>query len=273
MADFITFMAAPAVACLIFSGVFTYFGCHVLKREIIFVDIALAQLAALGVTLAETIGHPHGDAETWIFSLLAVLTGAVFFSYTRRWTHRIPQEAIIGIVYVVGASVALLVASQSAHGAEHLRSIMNGSILWVNWPGVGTLVLLVMGVAIPHWIYRKQFWKLSNQYRKSDEEQTVNFLWDFLFYLTLGIIIVSSIETAGIFLIFAFLIVPAVVGTLFSNQLLVQWMIGGAVSAMISLFGLVLSFKMDLPTGATLVCCFGLAFVLALLFSKKQLPG
>jgi len=271
MSDFIIFMAAPAVACLIFSGVFTYFGCHVLKREIIFVDIALAQLAALGVTLAETIGHSHGEAETLIFSLLAVLAGAGFFSYTRRWMHRIPQEAIIGIVYVVGASVALLVASRSAHGAEHLRNILNGSILWVTWPWVGTLVIVVAGVAIPHWIYREQFGKLSNQYRKSDEEQTGSFLWDFLFYLTLGIIIVSAIETAGIFLIFAFLIVPAVVGTLFSNQLLLQWIIGGSVSAIISLSGLVLSFNLDLPTGATLVCCFGLAFIVALLFSNKQL--
>jgi len=269
LSDFLTFMAAPAAACLIFSGVFTYFGCHVLKREIIFVDIALAQLAALGVTLSDVFEHQHSEIEVLLFSLLAVLAGAAFFSYTQRFTTRIPQEASIGIVYVVGASVALLIASQSAHGAEHLRDILNGSILWVTWPRVMTLLFVVALVAIPHWIYRDQFWKLSVQYRQKVKDRS-GYLWDFLFYLTLGLVIVISVKTAGIFLIFTFLIVPAVVGALFSSRFKPQLIIGSMVSVATSLVGLVLSFNLDLPTGATLACCFGLVFFVSLFLYKKS---
>jgi len=263
-------MAAPAAACLIFSGVFTFFGCHVLKREIIFIDIALAQLAALGVTLADTFEHQHSEAEILLFSLFAVLAGAGFFSYTRRFTNRIPQEAIIGIIYVVGASVALLIASQSVHGAEHLRNILNGSILWVTWPRVMILLGVVTLVAIPHWIYRDRFWELSVHYRKDGQQGSKHLIWDFLFYLSLGLVIVTSIKTAGIFLIFAFLIVPAVVGALFSTRFLFQLIIGSFVSAIVSMSGLILSFKLDLPTGATLVCCFGLAFFVSLFLRKNS---
>jgi zinc/manganese transport system permease protein len=270
MSDFLTFMAAPAAACLIFSGVFTYFGCHVLKREIIFVDIALAQLAALGIMIAEIFHQDHGDWETWGFSLLTMLAGAIFFAYTRRLIHRIPQEAVIGIVYVVGASVALLIASKSAHGAEHLRNILNGSILWMTWPRVMILLGMVLVIAVPHWIYRDRFWKVSDQYRQTNGKDPSYILWDFLFYLSLGLIIVISVKTAGVFLIFTFLIVPAVVGALFSTKFISQFVIGSLVSGLTSLVGLVVSFNLDLPTGATLVCCFGLVFLVGILLSKSD---
>jgi zinc/manganese transport system permease protein len=268
MSDFLTFMAAPAAACLIYSGVFTYFGCHILKREIIFVDIALAQLAALGVTLYDTFGRDHNEWEATLLSLILIVAGASFFSYTKKLKNRVPQEAIIGIVYVVGASLALLITSQSAHGAEHLQNILNGSILWTTWPKVMVLLLVVSGITMHHWIYRERFWKLSHQYRHSGEGDSGNQIWDFLFYFTLGIIIVTSVKTAGIFLIFTFLIVPAVIGALFSPVFFSQFIIGTLVSAGTSLSGLVLSFKLDLPTGATLVCCFGLAFTFSLFIRK-----
>jgi zinc/manganese transport system permease protein len=266
MADFLTFMAAPAAACLIFSGIFTYFGCHVLKREIIFVDIALAQLAALGITLADSF--EYGEWVVLMFSLFAVLAGAGFFAYTRKLISRIPQEAVIGIVYVVGASATLLIASQATHGAEHLQNILNGSILWVTWPRVFILIAVVTLVAIPHWIFRDKFFELSNQYRLTAMQESHYAWWDFLFYLTLGLVIVTSIKTAGIFLIFTFLIVPAVVGTLFSAHFKSKFIIGSLVSAVTSLAGLVISFNLDLPTGATLVCCFGLIFLICIFFRK-----
>jgi zinc/manganese transport system permease protein len=270
MSEALPFMAAPAVACLIFSVVFTYFGCHVLKREIIFVDIALAQLAALGIMIGEILHKDHGDWETWGFSLLTMLVGAIFFAYTRRFIHRIPQEAVIGIVYVVGASAALLVASKSAHGAEHLKNILNGSILWMTWTRVMILLGMVLAVAIPHWIYRDRFWKISDQYRQTNGKDSSYLMWDFLFYLSLGLIIVISVKTAGVFLIFTFLIVPAVIGALFSEKFISQFVIGSLVSGLTSLAGLVVSFNLDLPTGATLVCCFGLVFLFSIFLKKPQ---
>jgi zinc/manganese transport system permease protein len=270
MSDFISFMAAPAIACLIFSAVFTYFGCHVLKREIIFVDIALAQLAALGIIITDTFLDGQSEWQSILFSLIAVLIGSCFFAYTKKLTSRVPQEAIIGIVYVVGASTALLIASQSAHGAEHFHNILNGSILWVTWPKVAALLMVVFIIFIPQWIYREQFWKLSHQYRHSGKEDTENNKLDFLFYFSLGLIIITSVKTAGIFLIFTFLIVPAVIGALFSSQFFFQILIGALVSAVTSLSGLVLSFNLDLPTGATLVCCFGVVFAFSLFLRKKS---
>jgi zinc/manganese transport system permease protein len=270
LSDFLTFMAAPAAACLIFSGVFTYFGCHVLKREIIFVDIALAQLVALGVTLADTFRHESNKWEALVISLFFVLVGSAFFSYTRRITNRVPQEAIIGIVYVVGASLTLLIASHSAHGAEQLRNILNGSILWITWSHVLTLLALVAIVAVPHWIFRENFWKLSDQYRQMEKGDRDYVWWDFLFYFSLGLFIVPSVKTAGIFLIFTFLIVPAVIVAMFSKQFNTQLIFGSLVSAVTSFLGLVLSFKLDLPTGATLVCCFGVVFTGSLFLAKKK---
>lgn len=270
MSDFLTFMAAPAAACLIFSGVFTYFGCHVLKREVIFVDIALAQLAALGIIIAESFNQHHSEWEILVFSLLAVLAGAIFFAYTHRLIHRIPQEAVIGIVYVVGASAALLIASKSAHGTEHLRNILNGSILWVTWPRVLILLGVTVVVTIPHWIYRDRFWKVSDQYRQTNGKDSYYILSDFLFYLSLGLIIVISVKTTGVFLIFTFLIVPAVIGALFSAKFISQFLIGSLVSGLTSLVGLVVSFNLDLPTGATLVCCFGLVFLFSIFLGKSQ---
>ncbi len=269
MSDFLTFMAAPVAACLIFSVVLTFFGCHVLKREIIFVDIALAQLAAFGVIFAETFVHTHNEWEVWVYSLISVIAGAAFFANTRKLTYRVPQEAVIGIVYVVTASAALIVASQATHGAEHIQNILNGSILWMTWPSVLKVLGVAIIVAIPHWIYRKKFMKLSNLYRQGGNGLN-NTWWDFLFYLSLGLVIVTSIKTAGMFLIFAFLIVPAVIGALFSTRFISQYIIGSVISALTSLTGLILSFNLDLPTGATLVCTFGLVFIVAIIISKTH---
>lgn len=272
MGDFITFMGAPIAACILLTLIYTYFGCHVLKREIIFIDLSLAQLAALGTTVAFVLHLELDSPESIAISILFILAGSIFFSFTRIHNTKIPQEAIIGIVYVVSASVALLLASQMPHGAEHLKTILNGSILWINWDGVLQIFCVTIIVGGLHWIMRTQILEQSEKYKNSDRRNSWDGVWEFIFYFTLGLVIVFSVKTAGIFLIFTFLIIPAVCGALFSQSIVKQFIIGSVLGILISLAGLFASFFLDLPTGATLVCAFGIAF-LSSLFLRWIIPS
>ncbi len=273
MNDFITFMGAPIAACILLTLIYTYFGCHVLKREIIFIDLSLAQLAALGTTVAFFMHLELDSPGSLALSLLFIVAGAAFFSSTRSLNANIPQEAVIGIVYVVGASVALLLASQMPHGAEHLKTLLNGSVLWINWTGVLQIFGVILLVGGVHWMVWKKIFEQSLTYKNSFDGHSQSWTSDFLFYLTLGLVIVFSVRTAGVFLIFTFLIVPAVCGALFSKSMTKQFIIGSTLGVMTSFTGLFLSFHLDQPTGATLVCTFGVAFFASLLLSRLKKAG
>ena len=263
-------MSAPVAACFLLAIIYTYFGCHVLKREIIFVDLSLAQLAALGTTLAFVLDLELDSPGSHALSSLFVVAGSAFFSYTRNLETNIPQEAVIGIVYVVSASMALLLLSQTPHGAEHLKTLLNGSILWITWGGVLQIFCVTLLVGGVHWMMRTQFIEQSETYKNFTAGKSRGQIWDFLFYVTLGAVIVFSVKTAGIFLIFTFLIIPAVCGALFSRSMVKQFIIGSVLSITVSLTGLLLSFFLDLPTGATLVVSFGMAFFASLMFRKMR---
>ncbi|GJL79839.1 MAG: ABC transporter [Nitrospinaceae bacterium] len=268
MSEFLTFMGPSAAACFLLAVIYTYFGCHVLKREIIFIDLSLAQLAALGTTTAFALDLELDASGSFALSLLFVVAGSVFFSTTRNLGKSIPQEAVIGIVYVVSASVALLLASGMPHGAEHLKTLLNGSILWITWGGVLQIFGVTLGVGGLHWAMRAQFFKLSETYKNADAANSLSKTWDFLFYVTLGLVIVFSVRTAGVFLIFTFLIIPAVCGALFSPSMVRQFITGSILGIVVSLAGLLLSFFLDLPTGATLVCSFGTVFFASLVLRR-----
>jgi len=262
-------MSAPAAGCIILSIIFTYFGCHVLKREIVFVDLSMAQLAALGATVAFIMEIELGTPESLAISILFVLVGGAFFTWTRSFTHRVPQEAVIGIVYIVAASAALLLSSFSVHGDEHLKTMLSGSILWITWKEVIRQFAVSAIVAVLLGIYHKKIEEQSLSYRSLRTTGISSFWkWDFLFYVLLGMVIVFFIKTAGIFTIFTFLIIPATCAALFVDQLFKQFVVGSILAIAVSLIGLTLSFYLDLPTGPTLICSFGAAFFIALIFSK-----
>lgn len=272
MNEFLTFMGPSVAACFLLAIIYAYFGCHVLKREIIFIDLSLAQLAALGTTAAFALDLELDSSGSIALSLMFVVAGSAFFSCTRNLGKNIPQEAVIGIVYVVSASVALLLASGMPHGAEHLKTLLNGSILWITWGGVLQLVCVTLGVGGLHWVMRAQFFAQSAVYKNSVDGNLQSRGWDFLFYVTLGLVIVFSVRTAGVFLIFTFLIIPAVCGALFSPSMVRQFIIGSILGIAVSLAGLLLSFFLDLPTGATLVCSFGIAFLVSLVLRQAKPP-
>lgn len=270
MNDFITFMGAPIAACILLTLVYTYFGCHVLKREIIFIDLSLAQLAALGTTVAFYMHLELDSPGSIALSLLFIVAGAAFFSSTRSLNTNIPQEAVIGIVYVVGASVALLLASQMPHGAEHLKNLLNGSILWIDWTGILLIFCVILVVGAVHWIMWKKIFEQSRTYKNPFDHNPQAWTSDFLFYTTLGLVIVFSVRTAGVFLIFTFLIVPAVCGALFSKSMIAQFITGSVLGILACITGLFLSFHLDQPTGATLVCTFGVTFFVSLFLNRYK---
>jgi len=267
MSEFWTFMAAPAASCLILSVLYTYFGVHVLKREIIFVDLSLAQLAALGATTGMVLDVPPESPLVPLLAFGFILGGAAFFSTTRALASRVPQEAVIGIVYVVAASAALLLASRAPHGAEHIKNLLNGSVLWTTWQDVLRIALAGSAVAAVHWKYFRRFREQSENYLVQPFS-TPDRIMDFIFFATLGLVIVVSVKTAGVFLIFTLLIVPAVCGALFSNSFAGRWLIGAGLGIATSILGLALSYKFDLPTGATIVTCFGIVFLALLPISR-----
>jgi len=263
MSQALELLTVPFLACLILTGIHAYLGLHVIERGVIFVDLALAQIAALGVTSAFLAGHGLQSTAAYFYSLAFTFLGAAIFSLSRMKGGRIPQEAIIGIVYAVSAAAAVLAVDRAPHGAEHIKYILVGSILTVSTQETLNLLLLYSGVGLFHWIFRHRFLLISLDPQEADRQGLWVRFWDFLFYISFGFVVTSSVQIAGVLLVFSYLIVPAVCGSLFSHRvgprLLIGWTLGFAASVV----GLTGSYVWDLPTGATVVCTFGLILILA----------
>lgn len=263
MADFFLLMWKPLAACLILTGIHAYLGIHVVERKVIFVDLSLAQIAALGATVAFLFGFDlHGIAVYW-FSLAATFMGAIVFALTRTRKEKIPQEAIIGIAYAVSAALSILILSRAAEGDEHLRHMLVGNILLVTTPEILKMLILYSAIGILHWKFRKIFLLISTNPDAAYRQKVPVKLWDLLFYISFGVVVTSSVQIAGVLLVFSFLIVPAVIAMLFSDQIHKRLWIGWAAGILTSLFGIGASYFWDLPTGATVVCSFGMVLLAA----------
>src|SRR5689334_17061191 len=247
MNDVLAFLAWPFVACLILTGIHAYLGLHVVERGVIFVDLSLAQIAALGTTIAYLAGHDLHSPVTYFWSLGFTVAGAAVFAITRQPHHaktRIPQEAIIGIVYAVCAAAAILAMSKAPEGTEHLKDMLVGNILTVSWKTVISTAVVYALVGVFHWIFRKQFLAIS-----MGEEIPRARMWDFLFYASFGFVVTSSVSIAGVLLVFSFLIVPSVAAMLYARTVGTRLAFGWSVGALVSGLGVFLSFHYDLPTG------------------------
>jgi len=262
--DLLQFLYLPFLAGLILTGIHAYLGVHVVERGVIFVDLSLAQIAALGTTTAYLAGHDLHSPVTYFWSLGFTILGAAIFALTRVHREtRIPQEAIIGIVYAVSAAAAILAMSKAPEGTEHLKDMLVGNILTVNEGTVIKTAVLYAIVGLFHYIFRKKFLAISIGAHNGDAEQIPNIkLWDFLFYTSFGFVVTSSVAIAGVLLVFSYLIVPSVAAMLFSQSIGVRLAIGWTMGALVSAAGILLSFHYDLPTGATIVCTFGIALAL-----------
>lgn len=258
----ISFLFWPFVVSLILTGIHTYLGIHVVRRGVIFVDLALAQMAALGGTLAILVGHDLHDPAAYWASLGMTFIGALFFSLSRARKERIPQEAIIGIIYAVSAAASIIVLDRAPGGAEHIRSLLVGDILTVTPAQVIKTAILYSGVGLFHWFFRKSFLLVSFHPEEAHRQGYRLRLWDFFFYAAFGVVVTSSVSLAGVLLVFAFLIVPAVASLLLAEEVATRLFIGWGIGIAASLLGIAGSVTFDLPTGASVVCAFGVILVL-----------
>src|SRR5438477_9616830 len=266
------FLAAPFVASLILTGIHAYLGVHVVERGVIFVDLSLAQIAALGATIAILMpfsnGDPHAPAVYWV-SLLFTFIGAFVFSAIRSKRARIPQEAIIGICYAVASAASILAMSKATSESEHLKDMLVGNILAVSWGEVGKTALLYGAIGVFHYIFRHRFLAISMDRRKAEASGLSVRLWDFLFYASFGFVVTSSVSIAGVLLVFCYLIVPSVAAMLYADTIGRRLAIGWSMGTLVSALGVYLSLRLDLPTGATIVCTFGV--VLAVMAAVRPL--
>jgi len=255
--EILQFLILPFLASLILTGIHAYLGVHVVERGVIFVDLALAQIAALGATIAVAVGiDPHGGKSYWI-SLAFTFFGALIFSLVRSRRARIPLEAFIGITYAVSSAAAILAMSKATGETEHLKDMLVGNILAVSRHDVIKTALLYGAIGLFHYIFRHKFLSISLDPTGAEARGINVRLWDFLFYASFGFVVTSSVAIAGVLLVFCYLIVPSVGAMLFADKIGKRLAIGWTMGTLVSALGCYLSVYLDLPTGATIVCTFG----------------
>ena len=266
--EILPFLIWPFVASLILTGIHAYLGVHVVERGVIFVDLALAQIAALGATIAILAGmDPHGRGA-YFLSLGFTFLGAGIFAFARTRRGHIPQEAFIGIAYAVASATAILAMSKATGETEHLKDMLVGNILAVSRAEVVKTALLYGVIGLFHYFFRKKFLLISTSPSKAEASGMNIRLWDFLFYASFGFVVTSSVAIAGVLLVFCYLIVPSVGAMLFSAKIGTRLAIGWTMGTVVSAIGVYLSLKIDLPTGATIVCTFALVLILMAIFRQ-----
>ena len=264
-------MKWPFVACLLFPPLLVYLGLHVVRREVIFVDLALAQVATLGTCVALLMGYHFDDRITFWISLAVTFLGAAFFSWTRNTNKAaVPQEAVIGITFVVAAAAVILLLSRVAGGKEELEHLLTGDILNVTKGDIGQRVLVFAALGAFYGGFHKRFVLISSDPERAFTEGVRVRLWDFLFYAAFALVVVSFVRLGGVLLTFAYLIVPAVCGTMLATDWMKRLAIGWGVAAAASLIGLWASYKMDLPTGAAIVVASGLLLAIVGIFTSAR---
>lgn len=267
MIEFFDIMLEPFLACMVLTAVHSYLGFHVIEREVIFVDLALAQMAAFGATLGFFFGLELHTTGNYLVSAGLALVGALVLALMRFRKPIVPQEALIGIVYAVSAAGAVLLLSRAPEGGEELKNLLVGHLLFVDWTELQKVVVLYSLIGAFHWIFRSQFFQISHNADAAFASGMNVRFWDFLFYASFALVVTSSVELAGVLLVFVFLVAPAVCGKLLGKSVHSRLLWGWGLSLIASLLGITLSYVYDLPTGAAVVCVFGLVVLLCVLWA------
>jgi len=257
------FLLWPFLGLLCIASLHVYLGLHVVEREVIFVDLSLAQMAVLGAAVASLWGYEPGEPVTYALALGFTVLGAATFALTRNDHGRVPQEAIIGIVYAVAAAATVLLLNNAPHGAEHIRDVLVGQLLAVEAKDVARLAALYAVLGVLHFWWRKKLLMISHDAAAAKAQGIHVKLWDFLFYVTFGLMVTASVEFGGVLVVFSFLIVPSVTAVLFAEHVGTRLAIGWTVATLASALGMLTSVWLSAPPGASVVCVFGGLLVLA----------
>jgi zinc/manganese transport system permease protein len=263
MPQIIQILGLPFLACLLVGAILGYLGIHVLKREVIFIDIALAQIAAVGSIGAHLAFEAHGDSPlAYACSLGCVLVAAAFYAVIRGRIFQISLEAVIGISYALAAAAALFLVGIAPGGHIHIHHILSGSLLWTDWPQViiASLVFALTGLAF--WLIRKPLTEISNTYRNNSRKEAALIFWDFVFYLLLGVVITLSVQIGGVAVVFAYLIIPATIATLFSVRPIVKLAVIWVAGVLASLTGLLFAYYLDFSIGPAIALFLGIELII-----------
>ena len=252
----------PTLECLVLVGIHSYLGIHVIRRKVIFVDLALAQLAALGATVGFLFGIMPETPAAFIFSIIFAAAGAAVFALTRMRSERVPHEAVIGLVYAIAAAMAILVVDRAPSGAEHLKNVLVGRIEWVMPHEVAIAAVVYAAIGVVHWIFRKPFYLISERPDEAFRSGMNVRAWDFLFYLTFGVVISISVKVAGVLLVFVFLVVPAIAAVMITDNHLRQLLIGWTMGTVVTVLGMLVSYHVSLPSGPAVVAVYGIVLIL-----------
>lgn len=269
MSDFISLMTYPFLACLILTGIHTYLGQHVIERQVIFVDLSLAQIAALGASIALVMGHELNSPLSYWFSLAFTVIGAVVFAFSRFKKQLIPQEAVIGASYAVSAALLILVLSLADEGDEHIREALVGKLLLVSDTEVLKMFLIYAVIGIFHYVVRDKFFLISKGHEEAAKKLNIR-LWDFLFYVSFGIVVTSSVKVAGVLLVFSFLVIPAACSILYARAIKNRLFIGWGIGFLASVLGMLGSYFLDLPTAPAIICVLGLMLYLSIFVKNMR---
>ncbi len=261
-------MLWPLMASLILPWLLVYLGLHIVQRGVIFVDLALAQTAAFGTCMAMLAGYDVHDWQSYAFSLGFTFAGAVVLTFTRSRDQRVPQEALIGIVYVVAAAAAILALSKGSGGSEELQRSLVGELLVVRHTEVMKTFALFVVIGIVHFMFRKKFFAISADPDRAAGSGINVRWWDFVFYMLFGLVVTSFVHIGGVLLVFSYLVVPAVCATYLVNSVVARFAVGWAIATLASVVSLFITAKADLPIGAAIVCVLGIALVLTTLAAK-----
>ena len=274
MIELLQFMAAPLVACTLLAGIHGYLGIHVVRRGVIFVDIALAQMAALGAAVGLLFHIEIESLSANVLSVLFTFGGAMLLAGIRRFERKVPIEAYIGVLYVVGAALVILIMDRAPHGAEHIKQLLVGQILWVNWSDVLVESIVYGIIGLIFFFIHSKIYAISQEDESGAHHEKRIFIYDMVFYALFGIVVTVSVRVAGVLLVFTYLVVPAIISVLFAERFLYRLLLGGGIGVVISFAGVIASYRLDFPTGAAVVASAGFILVVmsvwkGLLIGKK----
>ena len=256
------FMVQAFVAALITGALLSYMGVHVVGRGIVFVDLALGQISSLGVAFAAFIGTGLTSIP-----LIFTLAGALLMSFINIHDKRLKQEAIIGILYAFTSALTVLVISKTPHGDSDIQEVLFGNILSVSWSKITTLAIVFGSIALVQLVFFRKFFGLTKSFENGENHLIGIFnIWNFLFYISIGLAIVYAVKINGVIPVFSFLIIPAVSAIMLTKKNTSVFIISLIISVLASFFGLLFSFKKDFPAGSSIVAILGAIFVLASIY-------
>jgi len=266
----LSIMLWPILACIVLAGIHVYFGQHVIRRGVIFVDLSLAQIAAFGSTIAFLFNVELDSTTAYFLSLGFAFVGAMIFALARSREHEIPQEAIIGITYAVATAAAVLAVARQPEGAEHIKAILVGSILTVTPDIVAKTAVVYAIIGLLHWFWRKPLWTITTDPLQARRENLPVRLWDFLFYGSFAVVVTSSVKIVGVLLVFSLLVVPGTAAIFVTSVQRARLIFGWIFAVVVCVLGMFLSFWANWPPGATIVALFGVALVVCALWGRLR---